>query len=283
MNRLKTPINPVVEKQIRAFVNSPSNSLLLYGEKGIGKSLIAHRIATELLNESPAYDGPKIETVNFLDVKSSIDEIRQLRSNIYLKSSVQVDKVYVFFNFDSLSLPAYNSFLKTLEEPPVGICFLLCVSEKSKVPITVLSRVKNINITKPSHSALINYLKIKYPNINIDDIERIYQVNSGLPEAIETDLSKFNSKDDKILNLARDFFSINGTEKLILINDLYKSKTESILFLKMVKVMSEAAIKNNSTNRIWQKAFESSLKAIRLIEENSQSRLVLLNFVNEII
>ncbi len=277
------PINRIVEKQIKAFVEFPSNSLLLFGEEGVGKSKIARLIATKILNKKITYSGPKIEMIDFKEIKSSIAEIRRLRSNIYLKSSELVDKVYIFTNFDELSLPAYNSFLKTLEEPPAGICFIMCVSERSKIPITVLSRVKSVNVIKPSHKNLLDYFKNKYPNIESADIEKVYQLNSGLPVRIDDDLIRFNSQDNKIFNTAKAFLSADSTQKLLLINDLYKNRSDSIIFLKILHVMSDAAIKNNSSNKVWQKIFKSSLNAVNMIEENSQVRLVLLNFVNEII
>ncbi len=283
MDELAFPVNKFVIKQIDSFELNPSNNLLLYGPIGVGKLSIAKLLANKLSKTNNIANSGQITIINFNDVKSSIDEIRNIRGNVILKSTNTIDRVFILDNFEKLSLPAYNAFLKTLEEPPAGICFIICASDKTSIPVTILSRLNSINVIPPNQELSIEYFKSKYPKITIKNIEKIFQLNSGLPRLIDQDLMNFDLTEDSVINLAKRFFSVDGTEKLMMINELYKSREDCALFLKMVHSLSEAAIKNNSKNKIWQKMYSSSLAAVDLIESNSQPRLVLLNFVNEII
>jgi DNA polymerase-3 subunit gamma/tau len=125
-----------------------SHSYLFSGSRGIGKTSIA-RIFAKALKVNP-------EDVYEIDAASNrgIDEIREIRDSVHAFPYSSKYKIYIVDEVHMLTKEAWNAFLKTLEEPPSHVIFILATTEEYKLPDTVISRCECFAFKKPTHEQL---------------------------------------------------------------------------------------------------------------------------------
>ena len=124
------------------------HAYLFAGSRGLGKTSIARIFARELgTTERDLYE---IDAAS----NNSVDDIRSLAENVYTLPFESPYKVYILDEAHMLSKGAWNAFLKTLEEPPSYVIFILATTELSKVPETVQSRCQVYEFKKPSRAGL---------------------------------------------------------------------------------------------------------------------------------
>jgi DNA polymerase-3 subunit gamma/tau len=159
--------------------NRVGHAYLFTGARGVGKTSTA-RIFAKALN---APGGPTAnpdqesdisraidagEDVDVLEIDGAsnrgIDEIRQLRSNANVRPSRARYKIYIIDEVHMLTMAAFNALLKTLEEPPPHVKFILCTTDPQKIPITVLSRCQRYD-----------FAPVDVPSI----VERLEQIVTG--------------------------------------------------------------------------------------------------------
>jgi DNA polymerase III subunit gamma/tau len=163
-------------------------AILLAGPKGIGKTSAARIIAKSLncQDKKPGQIDPcnrcssclAIDKGAFLDVlevdaasNRGIDDIRQLKEGVNLAPVKGKYKVYIIDEVHMLTNEAFNALLKTLEEPPERVVFLLCTTNPEKIPQTVLSRCVRINFHKASEKEVLRALKrvVKKENLLVEN------------------------------------------------------------------------------------------------------------------
>ena len=136
------------------------HAYLFTGARGVGKTSAARILAKALQCErGPAAEpcdacdaclaiagGQDIDVVE-IDAASNrgIDEIRQLRQNVAVRPARGRFKVYIIDEVHMLTREAFNALLKTLEEPPGHVKFVLCTTEPDKLPVTILSRCQRFD------------------------------------------------------------------------------------------------------------------------------------------
>lgn len=105
-------------------------------------------------------DGTNLDLIE-IDAASNrgIDDIRTLRENIKLAPTAAKKKVYIIDEVHMLSTEAFNALLKTLEEPPFHVVFILATTELQKIPVTILSRVQRLDFQLASIDEMIVALK----------------------------------------------------------------------------------------------------------------------------
>ena len=124
------------------------HAYLFAGSRGLGKTSIARIFAKELkVSDKDLYE---------IDAAShtGVDNIRSLNENVHTLPFESPYKFYILDEAHMLSKSAWNALLKTLEEPPPYIVFVLATTEASKVPDTVLSRCQVFEFKKPSREGL---------------------------------------------------------------------------------------------------------------------------------
>lgn len=177
--------------------NKISHAYLFNGPRGTGKTSVA-KIFAKAVNCLDNKNGnacgmcelcKKIQK-NDIDIieidaasNNGVEEIREIRSKVKLLPSVAKYKVYIIDEVHMLSTGAFNALLKTLEEPPSHVIFILCTTEIQKIPLTILSRCQHFEFKKINSEEMFDSLKkiSKLENRNISDnvISLIVKLSDG--------------------------------------------------------------------------------------------------------
>lgn len=195
-----------------------SHAYLFSGPRGTGKTsaakIFAQTIncenmpAKEPCNECAACKGildGSIQDVIEIDAASntSVDDIRDIREKVKYASSVVPYKVYIIDEVHMISVNAFNALLKTLEEPPAHVVFILATTEPHKIPLTIISRCQRFDF-KPIHNkVIIERMKtiVAEEEVDISD-EALEQValaaEGGMRDALSLLDQSISYSDDKI-------------------------------------------------------------------------------------
>ncbi|MCB1189002.1 MAG: DNA polymerase III subunit gamma/tau [Leptospiraceae bacterium] len=164
--------------------NRVGHAYIFYGPRGVGKTTIARILAKRLNCESPQNNEPCNECTSCTEItrgisndvleidaasNRGIDNIRDLRENVKFSPMGGKYKVYIIDEVHMLTEPSFNALLKTLEEPPPNVVFVMATTEYHKIPETILSRCQDFTFKKVPLTELQTYIegickveKIKY-------------------------------------------------------------------------------------------------------------------------
>lgn len=149
-----------------------AHAYLFTGPRGTGKTSIARILAHEI-NQLPYADGAQHLDIIEIDAASNrrIDEIRDLRDKVHTAPANAKYKVYIIDEVHMLTREAFNALLKTLEEPPAHVVFILATTEVHKLPETIISRTQRFAFKPIEQTKVITHLRhiASQENITIDD------------------------------------------------------------------------------------------------------------------
>jgi len=176
------------EHVLRALVNALDtgrvhHAFLFTGTRGVGKTTIARILAKSLNCERGVSSKPcgecaacrEIDEGRFVDLievdaasRTKVDDTRELLENVQYSPTRGRFKVYLIDEVHMLSNHSFNALLKTLEEPPPHVKFLLATTDPQKLPVTVLSRCLQFNLKRLSPSLIADRLKFILDQEKVD-------------------------------------------------------------------------------------------------------------------
>ncbi len=137
-----------------------THAYLLTGPRGVGKTSIARILAHEI-NQLPYTDESTHLDIIEIDAASnnSVEDIRNLRDKVAIAPTSAPKKIYIIDEVHMLSKSAFNALLKTLEEPPEHVVFILATTDVEKLPATIISRVQRFNFRLIDSDDAVKHLR----------------------------------------------------------------------------------------------------------------------------
>ena len=259
-----------------------SHAYLLVGSRGTGKTSTARILAKAVNCKSPLKDGnpcnkceicESISNSSFLDLieidaasNRGIDQIRELKERIEFSPSEGRFKVYIIDEVHMLTNEAFNALLKTLEEPPAHIIFILATTDVHKLPATILSRCQRYDFRLGSDEEIRKTLKeiVKKEKLKVEDGAM--------------DILVRNSKGSYRDALSLLDVVVNGQPKEVNANDVItEDETRQVLGLPELNIV------NNLLGALVQGDAKVALDNIKELERNGTNLSQFVSYTLEIL
>ena len=243
----------IIVKTLKNLIKNDklSHAYLFTGPRGTGKTSCA-KLFSKVINCNNPVDGDacnecencKIFNSNQnpdiieIDAASNngVDEIREIKNNSNLVPSFSKYKVYIIDEVHMLSQGAFNALLKTLEEPPKHVIFILATTDPQKMPSTVISRCQRYDFNSISNEKVVECLEkiVNNESIKIETdalMEIALSSSGGLRDAIGLldQVSNFNEEIIQVKDVDEITGNLTAEELTEFINDINQNKLENVI------------------------------------------------------
>jgi len=262
------------------------HAYLFTGPRGTGKTSLA-RILAKTINCEKLKDSTPCEKCNAcivinsnrsLDIieidaasNTGVDNIRELRETVALPPTSLKYKVYIIDEVHMLSTGAFNALLKTLEEPPSHVIFILATTEIHKVPETILSRVQRFDFSRLPVANIIEKLsliaKAEKVKIEKEALEMIAIASEGGMRDAESLLGQIISLEDKSIT-AKEVEEILGTTD----RKIYSEIARLIIEKDCTKAISKVneLLNDGHDLQVFNKALINYFRQVMLVKINDK-------------
>lgn len=198
------------------FQEKISHAYLFSGPRGTGKTSAAKIFAKAVNCERSPSNEPCNECSSCLGItngsipdvieidaasNNGVEEIRDIRDKVKFAPSSVKYKVYIVDEVHMLSIGAFNALLKTLEEPPKHVIFILATTEPHKIPLTIISRCQRFDFKRISAQSIVNRMKTIVDETGVQYEEKALQV---VARAAEGGMRDALSLLDQAISFSRD-------------------------------------------------------------------------------
>ena len=261
-------ITRTLKNQIMA--NRVGHAYLFNGGRGTGKTSAAKILARAINCLNPkdgepcneceickgAISGSLTDIVE-MDAASnnSVEDIRSIREEVNFLPTKAKYRVYIIDEVHMLSTGAFNALLKTLEEPPEHVKFILATTEPQKLPATILSRCQRFDFKKISNQDIIKRLEIVCKESNIEITKEALNIIATLSEGAMRDALSILERciqdgenqidEDKIKDLV-------GIPKMIFVHDIVKAIIEYDIDKALITVNKVLDDGKDISNFLWE-------------------------------
>lgn len=242
--------------------NRIPHAVIIEGDKGLGKHTLAHYLAKAGVCDEAVKPCGVCKNCHLADVGShpditivspdegkkniKVDRIRALRSEVFIKPHMASRKFYIIDGADLLNEQAQNAFLKVLEEPPKGVCFILITESKAPLLDTIISRCICFSLSTPEACESVGYIKEKTGLSELQIKAALKDTSGNIGEA----LSLLNGdKENAIHSDAVKFVSALTDcdyHTMLCVTCTYeKNRVKAGEFIKEVKILTADEINKN--------------------------------------
>ncbi|NLK39181.1 MAG: DNA polymerase III subunit gamma/tau [Clostridiales bacterium] len=259
-------ITPILKYEVAN--NKISHAYLFCGSRGTGKTTCAKILAKAVNCLNPQKGNPCCKCAACLDIESGaatdvlemdaasnngIDNIRDIRQEVVYTPASLKYRVYIVDEVHALSLNAFNALLKTLEEPPAHVIFILATTEMHKLPATIVSRCQRFDFKRIATKVIFDRLMqiasaegILLPERSARIIARLSQ--GGMRDAISL-LELCSSQGEEMTpELVSELLGVSGREEIFnLVSAIADKDYEKILL-----TIAEVALSSKDITVFWQ-------------------------------
>ncbi len=255
------------EHVLRALINALNNSrvhhaFLFTGTRGVGKTTVARILAKSLNCEQGVSAQPcgqcsacqAIDAGKFVDLievdaasRTKVEDTRELLDNVQYSPALGRYKIYLIDEVHMLSTHSFNALLKTLEEPPGHVKFLLATTDPQKLPVTILSRCLQFNLKRIPLDSIRDYLsavleKEKIVQPSLEAVTAIARAADGSMRDALSLLDQALAYCNQQLNES-EVHAMLGTVKQDYLNQLLLclAQADAAGMCKLIEQMSQAA------------------------------------------
>ena len=216
--------------------DSINHAYLFSGSRGIGKTTCAKVFARAINCLNPQNGSPcgkckvceELSSLNNMDIleidaasNNRVDEIRELREKVKYPPVSGKYKVYIIDEVHMLTESAFNALLKTLEEPPSYVVFILATTEPHKLPATILSRCLRFDFKLVDEEVLIKNLKKVFDSNGITyDEESLSLIAKGAEGSVRDSLTIAES----VASFCQNQITLDKTKKVLGLNSFEENK-----------------------------------------------------------
>lgn len=254
-----------------------AHAYILSGPRGIGKTTVARIIAKEL--------GTSRNDIYEMDAASNrgIDDIRDINENIRTLPFDSKYKIYILDEVHMFTKDAWNALLKTIEEPPSHVIFILATTEIEKVPETIISRCQSFTFKKPNDALLSSHIKniSKKEGFKIEEggAELIALLAGGaFRDALGILQKVISFSKDKIINID-EIEEITGAPNTVLVDSFLESLAQNDIEKGFTAI--EKAIKQNIDMEIYLKMILYKLRYALILRHLPKMQKSIENVLSE--